>query len=143
MQALEDLKVAALAVVAEVQEQARTVSITFKVSPAEAQQLAARCQGVRRSRYIRAKLFDGAVPRPRAVIPPVNRDVYLQTTYIRTNLNQIAKAINTASKSGSVLPLAPAVLEQLVQMNETLQQIRASLRANETLTDPDVEALDS
>ena len=139
MQELEDLQAAALVVSAAVRDQARTVSITFKLSPTEARQLQERCQGTKRSHYIRQKLLAGAAPRPRAVIPPVNRDVYVQTTYLRANLNQIAKAINTASKLGETLPLTQDYLEQLAQMTATLRQIRASLRADDATTEADVE----
>jgi len=139
MQELEDLQAAALVEVAAAREQKRTVSITFKVSPSEARQLQARCQGLKRSLYIRQKLLEGVAPRPRAVMPPVNRDIYIQTTYMRTTLNQIAKAINMASKQGERLPLTQTYLEQLAHMTETLNQIRASLRADDATTDADGE----
>ena len=62
--------------------------VSFKVSAAEKERLNQRCSGVVVSDYIRARLFDYSLPRPKAVIPQLNRETLYHLKRIGANLNQ-------------------------------------------------------
>lgn len=105
----------------------RTECIRFYVTAAEARRLTELCQGVNRSRFIRSKVFGYAVPRPRAVLPQVNQQAYTHLANIRGNINQIAKAVNTAAKQGQRLPLTEGYLTQLSRLERLLVTIGTQL----------------
>ncbi len=105
----------------------RKVKITFRVSVDEECLLNERCQGVKRSLYIRAVLFSYPRPRPRPVIPQVNRAIYVALNRIGTNLNQQTKAINEALGMGFNPALGNAYFENLAALQELVQQVQREL----------------
>jgi len=107
--------------------QKRVICIRFYINSQEEAKLNDICQGINRSRFIRAKLFGNAVPRPRRPLPQINRDVYIQISCVSSNINQIAKAINTAAKQSHALPLGDKCLLALQEINENLTQITKML----------------
>jgi hypothetical protein len=107
----------------------REITITFRVSYAEKTRLEQRCNGVVQSDYIRARLFDYALPQPKRTIPEVNRQAIYELKKIGNNLNQQTRAINEAVKIGSQ-PLTTEVKEYLQTLKELtalLEQTHASL----------------
>lgn len=110
-------------------DEKREITITFRVSYAEKQRLEQRCKGVVQSDYIRARLFDYALPHPKQVIPEVNRQVIYELKKIGNNLNQQTKAINEAVKIGSQ-PLTLSVkgyLEKISELAALLEETRKSI----------------
>ncbi|BAY95899.1 MULTISPECIES: plasmid mobilization protein [unclassified Tolypothrix] len=107
----------------------REITITFRVSTTEKARLEQRCSGVVQSDYIRARLFDYALPQPKLTIPEVNRQAIYELKKIGNNLNQQTRAINEAVKIGSQ-PLTSDVQEYLQTIKELtalLEQTHASL----------------
>jgi hypothetical protein len=100
--------------------------ISFKVSAAEKERLQQRCSGVVISDYIRAKLFDYSLPRPKSVMPLVNRETLYQLKRIGANLNQQTKAIHSAIKIGQQ-PLTDEVYQYLLELKE-LQELINQIR---------------
>lgn len=110
-------------------DEKREITITFRVSYAEKQRLEQRCKGVVQSDYIRARLFDYALPHPKQVIPEVNRQVIYELKKIGNNLNQQTKAINEAVKIGSQ-PLTlwvKSYLEKIEELAALLEETRKSI----------------
>lgn len=110
-------------------DEKREITITFRVSYAEKQRLEQRCKGVVQSDYIRARLFDYALPHPKQVIPEVNRQVIYELKKIGNNLNQQTKAINEAVKIGSQ-PLTLSVKgywEKISELAALLEETRKSI----------------
>ncbi|MBD2255224.1 plasmid mobilization protein [Nostoc parmelioides] len=103
-------------------DEKREITITFRVSYAEKTRLEQRCNGVVQSDYIRARLFDYALPQPKLTIPEVNRQAIYELKKIGNNLNQQTRAINEAVKIGSQ-PLTTEVKEYL----QTLKELTALL----------------
>lgn len=110
-------------------DEKREITITFRVSYAEKQRLEQRCKGVVQSDYIRARLFDYALPHPKQVIPEVNRQVIYELKKIGNNLNQQTKAINEAVKIGSqplTLPVK-SYLDSISELAALIDMTRSSL----------------
>ncbi|MBD2342150.1 plasmid mobilization relaxosome protein MobC [Calothrix sp. FACHB-156] len=110
-------------------EEKRELTITFRVSYAEKARLEQRCSGVVQSDYIRARLFDYALPQAKLTIPEVNRQAIYELKKIGNNLNQQTRAINESVKIGSQ-PLTSDVQEYLQTIKELaalLEQTHASL----------------
>jgi len=95
----------------------REITVTFRVSYEEKARLEQRCSGVVQSDYIRARLFDYALPHPKPVIPEVNRQAIYELKKIGNNLNQQTRAINEAVKIG-IQPLSDEVKEYLETIKE-------------------------
>jgi hypothetical protein len=100
--------------------------ISFKVSTAEKERLNQRCSGVVVSDYIRAKLFDYSLPRPKPIMPEVNRETLYHLKRIGANINQQTKAIHSAIKVGQQ-PLTDEVYKYLLELKE-LQDLINLLR---------------
>ena len=100
--------------------------ISFKVSTAEKERLNQRCSGVVVSDYIRAKLFDYSLPRPKTVMPEVNRETLYHLKRIGANINQQTKAIHSAIKVGQQ-PLRNEIYKYLLELKE-LQDLINLLR---------------
>ncbi len=105
----------------------RTICKRFYVTEAEEKQLESMRQGVNLSTFVRAKVFGTSVPRPRQTIPQINREAYIHLANLRSNCNQIAKAVNTAAKQGQELPLTQAYLEELKRLEILLVEIGLQL----------------
>lgn len=107
----------------------REITVTFRVSNDEKARLEQRCIGVVQSDYIRARLFDYSLPRPKTIIPEVNRQVIYELKKIGTNINQQTRAINEAVKIG-YQPLnkeAKEYLQTLKELAELLEQTHRQL----------------
>ena len=96
--------------------------VSFKVSTAEKERLNQRCSGVVVSDYIRARLFDYSLPRPKPVMPLVNRETLYHLKRIGANLNQQTKAIHSAIKTGQQ-PLTDDVYKYLLELKELQENI--------------------
>ncbi len=107
-------------------ESGRHHVISFKVSAAEKERLKQRCSGVIISDYIRARLFEYPLKRPKPVMPLVNRETLYQLKRIGANINQQTKAIHGAIKTG-LQPLNDDVYKYLLKLNE-LQELINNLR---------------
>lgn len=106
----------------------RTIGKRFYVTRAEAQQLEALCQGVSLSAFVRAKVLGDRMPRPRAIVPQLHRKTYIDLANLKSNCNQIAKAINIAAKNQQDLPLTQAYLKQLERLEALLVSIGRQLQ---------------
>lgn len=125
---LKRLKIAASQALSELQiEQNRTECFRFYMTAEEARQLRELCQGVKPAKFIRSKVFGYAVSRPRTIIPQINQEAYAHISNIRSNINQIAKAVNVAAKRGQTLPLTENHLAQLSKLEHLLETIGAQL----------------
>ena len=105
--------------------------ITFKVSSAEKERLQQRCSGVVVSNYIRARLFDYPLPKPKPVMPEVNRETIYHLKRIGANLNQQTKAIHIAIKKG-IQPINDDVYKYLLtlkQLQENINLLREEMIA--------------
>ena len=107
-------------------ESGRHHVVSFKVSTAEKERLQQRCSGVVVSDYIRARLFDYSLPRPKPVMPLLNRETLYHLKRIGANINQQTKAIHSAIKTG-LQPLTDDVYKYLLKLNE-LQELINHLR---------------
>ncbi len=96
--------------------------VSFKVSTAEKERLNQRCSGVVVSDYIRARLFDYSLPRPKPVMPLLNRETLYHLKRIGANLNQQSKAIHSAIKTGQQ-PLNDDVYKYLLELKELQENI--------------------
>ncbi len=108
-------------------EERRTICKRFYVTEAEDQRLDELRQGVSLSAFVRAKVFGSGIPRPRQIVPQINREAYIHLANLRSNCNQIAKAVNTAAKQNQALPLTQAYLDQLRQLEELLVEVGLQL----------------
>ncbi len=114
-------------------KQRRTICKRFYVTEEEEQRLEELRQGVGLSAFVRAKVFGSGIPRPRSIVPQINRETYIHLANLRSNCNQIAKAVNIAAKQNQALPLTQAYLDQLGQLEELLVEIGLQLsQANDT-----------
>lgn len=105
----------------------RTIKVTFRISPAEERLLNQQCQGVKYSRYIRSGLFKYPRPRPRPVIPQINRDTYIELSRIGNNLNQQTRAIHEAIAMKLNPALSDAYLNELKALRELVQKIQVEI----------------
>ena len=114
-------------------KQRRTICKRFYISEEEDQRLDELRQGVGLSAFVRAKVFGSGVPRPRSIVPQINREAYIHLANLRANCNQIAKAVNAAAKQDRALPLTQAYLDQLSKLEELLVEVGLQLsQANDT-----------
>ncbi len=100
----------------------REITVTFRVSQSEKNWLEQRCQGVAQSDYIRAKLFDYSMPRPRRTIPEVNRQVVYELKRIGNNINQQTRDINTVFKRKKTLGSTWDYLITLKEVTSLIKQ---------------------
>ncbi len=103
-------------------ESGRHHVVSFKVSAAEKERLQQRCSGLVISDYIRARLFDYSLPRPKPVMPLLNRETLYHLKRIGANLNQQSKAIHSAIKTGQQ-PLNDDVYKYLLELKELQENI--------------------
>lgn len=108
-------------------EKRRTICKRFYVTEAEDQRLNELRQGISLSAFVRAKVFGANVPRPRSIVPQINREAYIHLANLRSNCNQIAKAVNIAAQQNQALPLTQAYLDQLGQLEELLVEVGLQL----------------
>lgn len=126
--ALNDLKSAIGEALEESElKKRRTIGKRFYVSEEEDLRLEELHQGVSLSAFVRAKVFGSGIPRPRPIVPQINREAYIHLASLRNNCNQIAKAMNTAAKHDQALPLTQAYLDQLERLEELLVEIGLKL----------------
>ena len=100
----------------------RVQTISFKVSQAEKERLQQRCSGLVQSDYIRARLFDYTLPKPKPVMPQVNRETIYHLKRIGANLNQQTKAIHIAIKQG-IQPINDDLYQYLLTLNQLQENI--------------------
>lgn len=117
----------------------RTVCRRFYVSEIEAQQLEELRRGISLSAFVRSKVLSAGIPRPKAIVPQINREVQAHFAGVRGNCNQIAKAINVAASRGEVLPLGIAYLDQLQRVEEQLRAIGLQLEQMNQMNQPEIE----
>lgn len=115
----------------------RTIGKRFYVTSEEAEQLEALCQGVSLSAFVRAKVLDTAIPRPRIMVPQPCRELYTEIANLKASCNQMAKAIKLAAQKQQVLPLTPAYLEQLARLEALFVSIARQLRQGSQSTATD------
>ena len=126
--ALTDLKVAIGKALEESKlKERRTICKRFYLTEAEDQQLESLRQGVNLSAFVRAKVFGAGIPRPRTIVPQINREAYIQLARLKTNCNQMAKALNTNVQQNRDLPLTQAYLDQLKLLEDLLVAIALQL----------------
>lgn len=133
--ALNDLKSAIGEALEESElKKRRTICKRFYVTEEEDLRLEELRQGIGLSAFVRSKVFGSGVPRPRPIVPQINREAYIHLTNLRANCNQIAKAVNTAVKQGNPLPLTQAYLSQLEQLEELLVEMGLQLNQGRDAT---------
>ena len=119
----------------------KTKIVTFRFRPSQLEQIDAQAKAVNltRSAYVTRKLTGQSVLPAR--VPAVNWQLYgelaniaLSLPAIGNNINQIAKALNTAQSKGEAIPLSllkPSRLEEALKlieiMKEQLTEVRLAL----------------
>ncbi|OLP17445.1 hypothetical protein BST81_16785 [Leptolyngbya sp. 'hensonii'] len=98
--------------------------ITFRVDSRELKELAHRCfnQGMDQSEYIRCCVFGYPMPRPRPVMPQINRGIYIELGRVGNNLNQLTRAVHTAILKGQQ-PITSRVNEVMAIVQSTKQKV--------------------
>jgi len=109
-------------------KQQRTIAKRFYLTEAEDLELETLRQGVSFSAFVRAKVFGAGIPRPRPIVPTINREACIALANIRANCNQMAKAANSAAQRNTDLPLTQAYLDQLARLEALLVSISLQLR---------------
>ena len=110
------------------EEQRRTICVRFYVTADEEARLNQLTDGVKnRSRWLRARAFGQATPRPRLQIPEINRQAYTTLNYLRSEANQITRAVNTALRRNQVLPLSQEYLNTLQGMAQKIEAVGKEL----------------
>lgn len=107
-----------------INEEQRNIKIIFCITPSEKQQLKDKCQGIKISHYIRAKLFEYVQPRPRQVIPQINRATYVKLAKI---IRVIEKQTETIDKAIS-LKISPKFSQNYLSELKELKKIIIEIR---------------
>jgi hypothetical protein len=110
-------------------KQGRHQTISFKVTQAEKERLQQRCCGIVLSDYIRARLFDYPLSRPKTVMPLVNRETLYHLKCIGAALKQQTWAIKDALKTEQQ-PLSDEIYKYLLtlnQLSENIHQLRREI----------------
>jgi len=103
-------------------KQRRTICVRFYITAEEEARLNRLTDGINnRSRWLRAKAFGQAPPRPRLHIPEINREIYTTVKYLRSEANQITKALNTALARKQVVPLSEESLSTLKNIQKAIE----------------------
>lgn len=71
----------------------RTITVSSRFSPEEVQELDRRRGKIRRGTFLRNLFLGKREPKQ---IPEVNREQYIETARWAANLNQLARALNSA-----------------------------------------------
>ncbi|GFE71682.1 hypothetical protein [Chroococcus sp. FPU101] len=120
-------------------KQGRHQTISFKVTQAEKERLQQRCCGIVLSDYIRARLFDYPLSRPKTVMPLVNRETLYHLKCIEATLKQQTQVIQSSLKTGEQ-PLTDEIykyLSTLNQLSEKIYQLRREIVDEFRLTNDD------
>jgi hypothetical protein len=115
----------------------RTEKITVRLTAAERQQLEMRCQGLAISTYIRSGLFDYPMPRPRTIVPIVNRRLYVELNRIGVNLNQQTKVMN-ALRSDEITGAVQDYCQTLEALQQQMNQLKVLLIVGAEISDESV-----
>lgn len=138
--ALNDLRATLIEALSESElSDRRTVCRRFYLTGAEARQVDELRQGIGLSAFVRSKVLGSGIPRPRAIVPQINREAYVYLANLSGNCNQIAKAINIAAKQKGDLPLHQDYLDQLKRIEELLIEIRLQLSQVDDSTQEETE----
>lgn len=105
----------------------RTIVKKFYVNAEEDQAIQELRQGVKESHYFRSRVLGRSVPRPRPVIPQINREAYIALANIRANINQVTKVLNTVAKQGRSLPDLQECLSELKKLEAILIDVQLQL----------------
>jgi hypothetical protein len=88
------------------------VRVTFRVTTDQLTLLDKLCGGPKdRSEFIRNKVFQGGPGRPRRIVHVCDPQLIWHLRKIGTNLNQMAKVLNTHVKCGHEIDVALGVLQ--------------------------------
>lgn len=102
--------------------QRRTICIRFYITAEEEVSLNQLTDGIKnRSRWLRAKAFGQAPPRPRLHIPEINREIYTTVKCLRSEANQITRGINMALARKQVVPLSKEYLNTLKNIQKAIE----------------------
>lgn len=118
-------------------------AITIRLTPSEHEQVQAKLGQLSMSDYFRHAGLDLAIPqvRPRRSrsVPAVNRETYVELGRIGSNMNQLAKACNSAILAGYGCNIDPI---QLRKLETVIQELRLQLVAVDPHADDEDEADD-
>lgn len=132
-QSLKSIQVAAILepgldrITQEVTPEERTVRVTFRLTKQEAELLEKYCNSVDRSRFIRAAIFNYPMPRPRTMLPQIDRETYLELARIGNNINQQSRSMNEAIKLGLPPIVGKKYLDLLEELKTAIAQIRLAI----------------
>lgn len=94
-------------------EDKRTITVSTRLTPAEAARLDNLRGKVQRGTYLRLILTDTVPP----YIPAINRQAYVELSRLGSNLNQIVRAFNTVESPS----------EYMADIQRLLAELRLSL----------------
>jgi hypothetical protein len=77
----------------------RTIGKRFYLTPEENQRLDEMRQGIPLSAFVRAKLFGSTSPRPRPIVPQLDRQAYVHLAALRHHCHDIAIALQANPKA--------------------------------------------
>jgi hypothetical protein len=105
----------------------RAICKRFYLTPEENQRLDERRQGVPLSTFVRTKVLGVSSPRPRSIVPQLDRQTYVQLTAIKHHCQTIAialKANPNPLRSQENLDQLDRLEALLTEIAQTLTQTR-------------------
>ena len=109
----------------------RSILKRFYVTAEEDQQIEQLCQGVSQSRYFRSRVLAREMPRPKAIVPQINREAFVHLTGIRHSLKRIANAMTAPATQGEGSIIASADWEKLRQLEGLIVDLQRQLKHSE------------
>lgn len=111
-------------------------AVTIRLTPSEYERAIAKKGALSISDFFRRAGLDESIPtpRPRPLIPEVNRETYLELGRIGNNLNQQTRACHQALHEGQTLPVSP---EQIEAVAAQVEQVRLAVLGLDPADDTD------
>jgi len=109
----------------------RSICKRFYVTEAEDQQIEQLCQRVSQSRYFRSRVLVREMPRPKEIVPQMNRETFVHLAAIRSSLKEISRAMSRALKQGESSMITSAQLERLWQLEGVILDLQRQLKHTE------------
>lgn len=116
-------------------EERREIKINFWITPSEEEQLKERCQGIKVSKYIRSILFGYAQPRPRQMMPEINRATYMELGKLTKLIEKQTEATNKRIFWNITPKFNQGYLHELGELREVVRKLRKELTFDNELAE--------
>lgn len=118
-----------------INEERRNIKIIFCITPSEERQLRSICQGAKISHYIRSHLFGYVQPRPRQIIPRINRATYVKLAKITKVIEKQTEVIDKAISLKVTPKFSQGYLNELRELKKLITEVRREIAINNTELD--------